>query len=81
MRGQIYKTASLRCLFNRMKPCPALLVGLALLSGCTRSTQLPADFQPDYGPHVYQTNRPITGEFVSLPLGRTGFRAVVSVMR
>jgi hypothetical protein len=63
-----------------MKHYPALLVGLVLVAGCTRSTQLPAGFQPDYGTTVYQTNRPITGDFVSMPLGRTGFRGVVSAM-
>ncbi len=63
-----------------MKRYPAFLLGLVLLSGCTR-TQLPPDFRPDYGSTVYQTNRPITGEFVSMPLGHTGFRAVVSAMR
>jgi len=81
MRSPVYKTASLRCLFDGMKYCPVLLVGLTLLSGCTPSTHLPPDFRPDYGPNVYQTNRPITGEFVSLPLGHTGFRAVVSAAR
>lgn len=69
------------CPSNEMKPYSVLLIGFALLSGCTRSAQLPPDFRPDYGPTVYQTNRPITGEFVSMPLGHTGFRAVVSAMR
>jgi hypothetical protein len=68
-------------LFDDMKHYPALLVGLILVAGCTRSTPLPAGFQPDYGTTVYQTNRPITGDLVSTPLGHTGFRAVVSAMR
>jgi hypothetical protein len=63
-----------------MKHYLSLLVGLVLVAGCTRSAQLPAGFQPDYGPTVYQTNRPIMGDFVSTPLGHTGFRAVVSAM-
>jgi hypothetical protein len=78
---RIYKLASSRCLFNDMRHYLPLLIGLALLPGCTRSTKLPSDFRPDYGLTVYQTSRPITGESVSLPLGHTGFRGVVSAMR
>jgi hypothetical protein len=63
-----------------MKLYPAWFLGLVLVSACTR-TQLAPDFRGDYGPTVYQTNRPITGEFVSMPLGHSGFRAVVSAMR
>src|SRR6516165_9036890 len=64
-----------------MKHSPALFVCFVLLLGCTRSTQLAPDFRPDYGPQAYQLNRPITGEFVAMQLGHTGFRAVVAAMR
>lgn len=61
--------------------CLGIFVGFALLSGCTRPTSLPPGFRPDYGSQAYETNRPITGDFVSSTLGHTGFRAVVSAMR
>lgn len=64
-----------------MKHYPVLLIAVALFSGCTRSAHLPPNFRPDYGSQAYQTNRPITGEFVSMALDHTGFRAVVSAMR
>lgn len=63
-----------------MKLYLLVLTVVVLVLGCSHK-QLPADFRPDYGPTVYQTNRPITGEFVSMPLGHTGFRALVSGMR
>jgi hypothetical protein len=63
----------------------ALILGFALLSGCTRTeqtpTQLPPGFRPDIGPQIVNTNRPTSHASARTPLGKTGFYATVSAKR